>query len=253
MYSTRLPCEAVDYFAQTQYTEDFFTANTLVVLGLPFDENNSAALKDVRYEDGKLTCFVELERPIRRVVRYNFRTVYVQIECVLPEDTEFELKVTAKQQTESELALQGKVSFKRLQGWDLWEKDEPQIAKVLDWETYQAFAAECAKHGVTCPTYSKEFFDDRSLVAVGLASGSGSTIFELYDLHYAQGVLTCFVDIPYTPGMLTTSDMASWLCFIEVDTILPADTEVILDSGGVEYDYDTYMQKYAQFQNLLIN
>ena len=82
---------------------------------------------------------------------------------------------------------------------------------------------------------------------LGLSSGSGSTIYELYDLHYAQGTLICFVDSPTAEGLMVTANMASWLCFIEVDKVLPEDTEIVLDAGAVNYDYDTYTQKYEQF------
>lgn len=246
-------CGVEEYFNHTDYSEAFFAENTLLVITLQVDPNNPVVLKDVQYADGSLTCFVELGKPIRRGT-YLYKTVYVQVEGVLPENTELKLEITAKELAESELALQWEESYLRLPGtWKLWEKDAPKIAKLLTWESYQAFVEECESHGSSCPTYTEEFFADHSLVVLGLSSGSGSTIYELYDLHYAQGALTCFVDIPTSPDALYNSVMASWLCFIEVDTILPADTEVILDSGGVEYDHDTFMQKHAQFQNLLIN
>ena len=85
------------------------------------------------------------------------------------------------------------------------------------------------------------------MVVLGLAYSSGSIIFEVYDLRYNQGVLTCLLDTPSVKGAQNTHNMASWICFIEVDTVLPADTEVMLDWGIVEYDPDTFTKKVEQY------
>lgn len=242
-----IQCGVVEYLNTVNYSKEYFAENTFLVITVKVDPNNPAVLKDVQYADGSLTCFIELGKPIRRVT-HLYKTVYVQIEGVLPETTELKLEIAAKEQPESELALQWKESYLVLPGtWRLWDKDTPKIAKVLTWKSYQAFVAECASHGSTCPTYTEEFFADRSLIVLGLSSGSGSTIYELYDLHYAQGTLTCFVDSPTAEGLMGTANMASWLCFIEVDKVLPEDTEIVLDEGAVIYDYDTYRQKHEQF------
>jgi hypothetical protein len=82
---------------------------------------------------------------------------------------------------------------------------------------------------------------------LGLSSGSGSTVFELRDVTYTGGVLTCSMDIPYSKEVFSTADMASWFCLVAVDTVLPLETEVVLDQGSVEYDYETYKQKDDQF------
>ena len=172
------------------------------------------------------------------------------------------------QETEA-VALKWADRYLSLGGWKLWEKDAPEIAKVLTYESYIALMDECvSRHGV-CTTdcflyseddglclygrtirnvsYTKEFFDTNSLIVLGLSSGSGSTIFEMGNLTYAGGVLNCSIDVPFSREVGGNALMASWFCFIEVDTVLQPETEVILDLGPVEYDYEIYMQKYNQF------
>lgn len=242
------PCETGYYFRSNFYTYDkaYFKENTMVVIGLKLDANTSATVTDVRYADGTVTCFVEIGRPMRRELNC-YTTIYVHVEQSLPENTELKLEVTVNQQPESEIPLNWKGNIYSLSGWDLFDLNAPRIAHILDWESYQAFAAECNERGSACPTYSKAFFDTHRLIAIGWGAGSGSDIFELYNLHYANGTLTCTIDRPYFEGMSSLANIATWICYIEVDAVLPADTELVVDMGSVKYDQETYIQKKEQF------
>jgi hypothetical protein len=242
------PCETGYYFRSNFYTYDkaYFKENTMVVIGLKLDANTPAAVKDVHYADGTLTCFVEIGRPMRRELNC-YKTIYVHVEQALPEDTELKLEVTVNQQPESEIPLTWKGNIYSLSGWDLFDRNAPRIAHILDWESYQAFAAECHRRGSFCPTYSEAFFDTHRLIAIGWGAGHSDDIFELYNLHYADGTLTCTIDRPYFEGMFSLNTTASRICYIVVDAVLPADTELVVDMGSVKYDQETYMQKKEQF------
>lgn len=156
-----------------------------------------------------------------------------------------------------------------LDGWNLWEKDSPEIARVLTYESYIALMDECvSRHGACtvycvlysqddglCPwgrafqndRYTKEFFDTNSLIVLGLSDGIGSTIFEMSSLTYANGVLNCTIDIPFSREVGGNAIMSAWFCFVEVDTVLQPETVVVLNKRPVEYDYETYKQKDEQF------
>ena len=97
-----------------------------------------------------------------------------------------------------------------------------------------------------CTLY-KEFFNTNSLIVLGLSDGIGSTIFEMSSLTYANGVLNCTIDIPFSREVGGNAIMSSWFCFVEVDTVLQPETEVVVDQETVEYDYETYKQKHDQF------
>lgn len=268
VHNTRFLCTATDYVQNTSYSEAYFEENTLILLDLRLDYNNPFSVKDVRYADGVLTCSVEIEKPIRRKIDCYW-SAFVKIESALPAETQIKLEISNGQIEESEIDLNWEDAFLRLEGWALWKEDSPEIAKQLTYESCKELLDECLSRHGTCSkycfwyseedgmcsyakavksiSYPKEFFDDHSLILVGLSSGSGSTIFEVHDLHYAKGVLTCSVDVPWASGIMGTADMASWFCFIEVDTVLPEGTEIKSDIGAVEYDQDAYMQKLGQF------
>ena len=176
------------------------------------------------------------------------------------ENTTKETEAVALNWTEKYISLYG------LNWPQLWKED---IAKVLDYDSYIALMDECVTHHGACTVecglysqddglcpwgrairndrYTKEIFDTHSLIVLGLSGVSSSTIFELRNVTYTGGVLSCSLDIPYSKEVGANADFASWFCFIAVDTILPLETEVVLDQKGVEYDYDTYTQKYDQF------
>lgn len=247
-YYRSAPCETGYFFRTNFYNYDktYFTENTMLVITLRLDAGNDAQLKDVHYADGIVTCSVETSRPVRRELDI-YRTIYVQLDEAIPEDTQLKVEII-NQQEQSEISLQWNERYYSLSGWVLYDKDSPKIAYALDWESYQEFAAECVKRGTACPNYSKAFFDDHTLIVVGWAAGSGSDIFDLHNLHYADGTLTCSIDIPYFDGLFSNANIAQWICYIEVNTVLPADTQVILDMGSMKYDQDTYKQKRDEFR-----
>lgn len=177
------------------------------------------------------------------------------------------MQTIAEEQPKQEIKVNWEPKFLRVYNVDLWEEDAPKIHKVLDYEDfaelksglhgtcdpmqcfqYDADAGLCAyAKSLQNLSYSKAFFEENSLILVGLSSGSGSTIFEVTDLTYADGAITCDIDIPYAKYIVGTADMASWYCFIALDTVLPADTQITVNTEAVEVDMETYEQKYNQF------
>ena len=172
------------------------------------------------------------------------------------------------QETEA-VALSWSEKYILLSNWPLWKEDAPKIAKVLDYESYIALMEECvSRHGVCsgycvlysqddglCPLgrayqndrYTKEFFDTYSLIVLGLSDDSGHTVYELRNVAYTDGVLKCSVDIPFSKEVGAIGLITSHFCFVAVDTNLPLETEVVFEMTAVEYDYETYQQKYDQF------
>ena len=177
------------------------------------------------------------------------------------------MQTIAEEQLKQEIKINWEPKFLRVYHVDLWEEDVPQIGKVLDYEMF--YLLKNSLHGACDPmqcflhdadaglcayakslqnlSYSKEFFEENSLILVGLSSGSGSTIFEVTDLSYTDGAITCDIDIPYAKYIVGTADMASWYCFIALDTVLPADTQITVNTEAVEVDMETYERKYNQF------
>lgn len=270
-FNNRITCNVLEYFENAVSSQSFFEENTLLVINLRFDNFNEASVKNIRYEDGVLTCHVELDKPIRWILSGR-KSIFLQTDVPLPADTELKLEITTKidRQTEKgDIALTWEERYLSLSGWALWETDEPQIAKQLTYESFQELIDECvARHGTCSPScyqyfadtklchygetlrklsYPKEFFETHSLFVLGLASGSISTVFDISDLQYVDGVLTCVIDRPHADSVLSTVGMGSWLCFIEVDTVLPMETEIQMLTGTFMYDYEIYKQKVEQF------
>jgi len=174
--------------------------------------------------------------------------------------------IVTQAQAEQEIKLNWEPKFLRVHNVKLWENDAPKIDKLLDYETFETLKnglhkpcnIECFQYdpneglcvyakSLENLSYSKEFFENNSLILVGLSSGSGSTIFQVTDVSYTNGVITCSIDIPYAKDMFETCDMASWYCFVAVDTVLPADTQISVNTEAVEVDLATYEQANNQF------
>ncbi len=176
------------------------------------------------------------------------------------------------------IKFQANTSFIRAQsGWasELSEQGGLSYGKLLTYEsckallekgvqTHSTCSAYCFRYSAEdgmCPygkavrsiSYPEEFFEDHSLILLGLELGSGSMIMEVRELLYKNGTVFCMLDFPVSKeGTLYTADMAYWYCFVEVDTVLPEGTVVIPNSGQVVYEHEVYLQKREQFHNQCI-
>lgn len=77
-------------------------------------------------------------------------------------------------------------------------------------------------------SYPETFFKTNSLLLIGL-SVEGSTTYEVVDVQYRSGVLTCEIERSSVPAGSTDISSISYRgVFVEIDRVLPSTTQVEL-------------------------
>lgn len=109
--------------------------------------------------------------------------------------------------------------------------------------------ADCnIKKALKSIAYPKDFFDNKSLLLIQLPLGLG-TPFEITELCYEMDVSTCTLQIFVSPeGVASNSAIAFWWIFVETDTVLPPNTNVLLNPVTIVLEQAEYAQKVQSFQ-----
>lgn len=148
---------------------------------------------------------------------------------------------------EPAVSLTYKASFVRGAKSELTGAKDVGFGEFLNYESYKAFF----DRGITNSSlsYSKEFFEDHSLLLICVPMSSGSAIMEVSEVKYKDGAVYCYMEYPVTEGLVKNWDVAYWYCLIEVDEVLPAGTRVMFYGEDVNYSMDTYYEKQTQFRD----
>ncbi len=97
--------------------------------------------------------------------------------------------------------------------------------------------------------YSKDFFDNNSLILIG--TGSVTAALEVTDVVYANGVLKCFITRTSrndnTAAFPSQFMSGTFYCFIEIDTVLPEGTEILVEITDVSVDKAAFESKLSGF------
>ena len=105
-----------------------------------------------------------------------------------------------------------------------------------------------SKKALKSISYPKEFFDGKNLLLIQLPVGFG-TPFEITELCYEREVLTCTLQLFVPPdGGASNSATAFWWIFVETDTALSVNTNVLLNPVTIRLEQDEYAQKVQSFQ-----
>ncbi len=84
-------------FESKSYTEEFFESNSLVLVNLTVSATRFEGLKDVRYENGVLTCYIQYDVPDDEEMVINETTYdylfFIEIDTVLPEGVEIRQEI----------------------------------------------------------------------------------------------------------------------------------------------------------------
>ncbi len=99
-------------------------------------------------------------------------------------------------------------------------------------------------------TYPETFFNEKSLLLLQLPLGMG-TPFEIKDVRYEEGVLTCSLEVFVPPqGTASVGAIRYWSVFISVDQVLPQETQVQLETENVTLEPKELAEKYDAFLKL---
>lgn len=100
-------------------------------------------------------------------------------------------------------------------------------------------------------SYPKEFFEENTLLLVPVWHSS-SLPFEIKEVAYEEGVLTCCVEyIDCQEPILSIGGTSDWSVLIEIDTVLPQDTKFSCEESRVFLPLEEFEQVNKTFEKLL--
>lgn len=100
-------------------------------------------------------------------------------------------------------------------------------------------------------SYSETFFADNTLLLIP-TTGGGPTAFEISGVAYSDGILTCTLTsyVPDEP-VASTADIYGLTVFIELDTVLPENTQLKTEWIKTTVDAEIYQQKRSELVNVI--
>ena len=241
-------CEIVELFNSPKYSEEYFTKNTLVAVDVLDAYGKPHTIKGLTYDNNILTFTIE--RPKYEYEWYKECCILLEIESVLPTNTELKFVIEEYELPKVPEGLPKNIDFK----WqhttvssDLFfrpsvgEKYKDVISGqkypgtmhrfagyagmlISDYESYEEIKAEDALingNYTDWPTYDKAYFADKCIVLFNITASVKYR--GLKDVRYQDGILTCSILCePTRPDeVVNTGPVLRYLYIIEVDTKLP--------------------------------